>query len=151
MADRRFRCCPVGIGAGAKYRDGEATMGQRITIRLDNEVYESLQGRSQELGLDRSFLIREAILKYLDGEASDPEAMKSSARHAMPPEAFALTAPFRAWNGDLRTELRKRFLELLALANVTAEHWPKTKGMREVYLGILAVCEHLGFGGNGRQ
>jgi hypothetical protein len=121
-------------------------MGRRITIRLGDEDYERLHMRSQDADLDFSFLVREAITKYLDSASADPSARTPATGLFMPPEAFALEGPYRAWCGDLRVELRKRFLELLALSHVTAEHWSKTSGIREVYAGLLALGAHLGIG-----
>src|SRR5206468_8233383 len=100
--------------------------------------YEKLRLRSQETNLDFSFIVRDALGRYLDGE--------STASHVMPAEAFKLTGPYRRGD-DLRVELRKRFLDLLALSHITAEYWSKTKGIREVYAGLLGLCEHLGIGG----
>jgi len=120
-------------------------MGKRITVRLNNEGYARLHGRSQEVRLDISFLVREAIAKYLYA-GSGPEAKTSVASQVMPAEAFKLTGPYRAWCGDLRVELRKRLLTLLALSHVTAEFWSKTKGIRDVYVGLLGLCQHLGIG-----
>ena len=113
-------------------------------MRLDNEGYEKLKGWSQETNLDFSFLVRDAIAKYLDGQPAHQNDTRPTVGPVMPAAAFALTGPYRAWSGDLRAELRNRFLTLLALSHVTAECWPKTKGIREVYVALLSVCHHLG-------
>ena len=112
-------------------------MARRITVRLKNEGYEKLRLRSQETNLDFSFIVRDALGRYLDGE--------STASHVMPAESFKLTGPYRRGD-DLRVELRRRFLDLLALSHVTAEYWSKTKGIREVYVGLLALSHHLDIG-----
>ena len=125
-------------------------MGRRITVRLDNEGYAKLQRRSQEAGLDLSFLVREAIGRYLNGTSADPGTATPASGQVMPAEAFRLTGPYRRGD-DLRVELRKRFLDLLALSHVTAEYWSKTKGIREVYAGLLALCQHLRIGEGVRQ
>ena len=121
-------------------------MSRRITIRVGDEDYEKLRQRCQDATLDLSFLIRDAIGTYLEGGTPAQEAKRTDTGLVMPPEAFALTGPYRAWSGDLRIELKERFLELLALAHTAAEHWPKTKGIREVYVALLSVCQHLGIG-----
>lgn len=125
-------------------------MGKRMTIRLGDEAYEKLQKRSQEANLDFSFLIRKAIEGYLEDEDVEQRAIKV-ANPVMPDEAFALAGPFRGWSGDLRVELRQRFLELLALAHTTAKNWPKTRGIREVYIALLSAGQHLGIGQDGRH
>ena len=127
-------------------------MGKRITIRLDDQCIENLQKRSQETGLDFSFLIREAIGRYLDSGTMAQEAKPVSAGLVMPGEAFALSGPYRAWSGDLRVELKKRFMDLLALAHSTIQSWPRSPGIREVYAGLLPLAQYLGIGnGVGRE
>jgi hypothetical protein len=121
--------------------------GRRVSVRMDCKLYENLQQRSREIGLDFSATIRAAMDQYFDGDS----ASKVAPNAVMPAEAFALTGPFRAWPGDLRTELRKRLLALLALAYETARSWPRTKGLREVYLLLLEAASHLGIGSTGGQ
>jgi len=119
-------------------------MGKRITIRIDDQSYEKLQKRSQEVNLDFSFLIREAIGRYFsEAGTADQQAQSAGTGQVMPPEAFALTGPYRAWSGDLRMELKKRLKQMLALSHTTAEHYPRTKGIREVYLAILGAYYQL--------
>jgi hypothetical protein len=48
-------------------------------------------------------------------------------------------------------ELRKRFLDLLALSHSTAQNWPKSPGTREVYSGLLGLAQYLGIGGCDRH
>lgn len=122
-------------------------MGKRITLRIDDQCHEQLQRRCQAAGLDISFVVREALGRYFsEAGTADQQAQSADTSHVMPPEAFGLTGPYRAWSGDLRVELRKRFLDLLALAHSTAETWPKSPGIREVYAGLLALAHYLGIG-----
>jgi len=119
-------------------------MSRRITIRLGNEDYEKLQKRSQEASLDFSFLVREALGRYFsDAGTADQGAKPAGTGLAMPADAFALTGPYRAWSGDLRTELRKRLREMLALSHATADQYPRTKGVREVYMAVLEAYHQL--------
>ena len=104
-------------------------MSKRITIRLDDEAHERLQKRSESLNLDVSFLARTAINRYLDSGTPAQEPKPDYTNLVMPDEAFSLTPPYRAWSGDLRVELKKRFLDLLALAHSTAQIWPKSPGV----------------------
>ena len=121
-------------------------MGKRITIRLDDESHENLRKRSQEVGLDVSFLLRQAINKYLEEGAAGQVAKCAAAIPGMPAEAFSLEGDYRAWSGDLRKELRRQFLQLLAVAHTTADHWPRTAGIREVYVGLLELGRYLEIG-----
>lgn len=127
-------------------------MSRRITIRLDNEIHERIQQRSQETSLDFSFLVREALRKYLaDSGTTAQEPKPDYTNLVMPDQAFALTGPYRAFSGDLRLEMRKRFLDFLALAHSTAKIWPRSPGIREVYAGLLALGHHLGIGNDVRH
>ena len=128
-------------------------MSRRVTIRLGEEDFGRLQKRCQETGLDFSFIVRDALSEYFaDSGTTDQEPKPPRAGQVMPAEAFALTPPYRAWSGgDLRTELRKRLLDLLALAHTATQSWPKTPGVREVYSGLLELGLHLGIGQDGRH
>jgi len=123
-------------------------MSRRITIRLADEDYQKLQSRCQDAGLDASFVVRDALGRYFSAvSAADPQAPSAAASNVMPAEAFALTGPYRAWSGDLRVELKKQLLRMLALAHATADQYPRTKGVREVYVAILdAYCQLNGVG-----
>jgi len=100
------------------------------------------------MGCDVSFVVRQALEAFLNGDAENGEGRSTPCgSHVMPPEAFALTGPYRAWSGDLRVEVRRRFTELLAASHVCAQHWPKAPGVRESYAGLLALAPHFGLGG----
>lgn len=147
MSDTSKKASPDNETGENRRFDARRNMGKRITIRIDDQSYEKLQRRSQDAGLDFSFLIREAIGRYFsEAGTADQQAQSAGTGQVMPPEAFALTPPYRAWSGDLRAELRKRFLDFLALAHSTAQTWPKSPGIREVYAGLLALAPYLGIG-----
>jgi len=117
----------------------------RITVRVSGQTRESLKRRCRESGYDVSFVVRQALEAFLNGEAENGEGHGSpNGGHVMPQEAFALTGPYRAWSGDLRVEVRRRFTELLAAAHVCAQHWPKTPGVRESYARLLELCPFFG-------
>jgi predicted transcriptional regulator len=124
-------------------------MSKRVTIRLGDEEYEKLQNRCLATNLDSSFLIRDALSKYLaDTGTTAQQAKPANTGMAMPDEAFALEGPFRAWSGDLRAEVRKRLKEMLALSHAAAGQFPKTKGIREVYMSVLEAFNQLNDGGH---
>lgn len=123
----------------------EKTPDRRITVRMSIDLNERLSNLSDSLGLDRSFLVREAVQKYLDRPSEQPE------NQALPPEIFALTPPYRAWSGDRRVELRNQFEKLLALSAVSAEYFPKTRGLREIFTTLLALYQQLKINGVGHD
>ncbi|MBZ5499139.1 MAG: hypothetical protein LAP85_22295 [Acidobacteriia bacterium] len=113
-------------------------MSRRVTIRLGDEDYAKLQNRCQAMNLDTSFVVKEALGRYFsDSGTTSQEAKPASTSQVMPAEGFERLGPYRAWSGDLRAELRKRLLEMLALSYATAEQFPRTKGVREVYIAVL--------------
>ena len=125
-------------------------MTKRVTVRLSDDMYEKLRLRSAASDLDVSCLVREAVDRYIAETAVSTHASQGEAGGpVMPAEAFALEGPYRAWPGDLRVELRKRFLQLLAIAHVTILNWPKTQGVREVYAGLLALSKYLNIANSG--
>ncbi len=126
-------------------------MSRRITVRLDDRCYSNLRQRCNDVGVDLSFAIREALRKYVDAVSSEKEAGTVTTNQAMPAEAFALEGPYRAWCGDLRIELRRRSVDLLALSHVAAENWKKSPGIREFFVAFLSACTHLGIGQGGRH
>lgn len=127
-------------------------MSKRITIRLGDEDYEQLQKRCRETSLDASFMIREALNSYLSKAGTTSKtAQPKNTGLAMPDEAFKMTPPYRAWSGDLRVELRKRFLDFLALAHSTAQTWPRSPGTREVYAGLLELTQYFRIENNDRH
>jgi hypothetical protein len=119
-------------------------MGKRITLRIDDQIHEKLMKQCRDLNLDASFVVREALGRYFSetGTADSP-VLSAGAKYAMPPEAFALAGPYRAFSGDLRAALKKRLLDMLALAHSTADQYPRTKGVREAYRAILEAYHLL--------
>jgi hypothetical protein len=119
-------------------------MGKRITLRINDQCFEKLQSRCREAGLDTSFVVRDALGRYFaDSGTMSQEAKLASTGQVMPAEGFERLGPYRAWSGDLRAELRKRLLEMLAISYATVEQFPRTPGVREVYLAVLDAYYQL--------
>ena len=117
----------------------------RITVRLSGQTCESLKRRCQESGCDSSFVVRQALDGFLEGDEGSGEGRGSPGGvHVIPAEVFALTGPYRAWSGDLRVEVRRQFTQLLAASHTCAQHWPKTQGVREAYAGLLELSPFFG-------
>ena len=125
-------------------RGWEVRMGRRVTFRVPNATYELLQKRCGGMGCDVSFVVRQALEAFLNGDMGNGKGRGSPGGHLMPAEAFAQTGPYRAWSGDLRVEVKRQFTQLLAASHTCAQHWPKTPGVRESHAGLLELCPLFG-------
>ena len=119
---------------------------RRLTVRLDQELYEKVQGYCHDATLDYSALVRKALADYLNSDTASQAKVNST----MPSEALRLIGRYQTWGYDLREQFRTRFLELLAMAHATSKRWPRTEWVREVYLGLIQLYQHLE-SENGRQ
>jgi len=122
---------------------------RKITFRVDPTLAGLLDHRCQETGSDVSFVIREGLARYLNGEQESAKGQKIPPSTVLPPEIHALTPEFLGFSGDLRAEVKRRFAGLLAAAHVCKEHYPRTPGVREAYAGLLALSAHFGLGQGG--
>ena len=122
---------------------------RKITFRVDPTLAGLLDHRCQETGSDVSFVIREGLARYLSGDQERAEGQKIPPSPVLPPEIHMLTPEFRAYTGDLRAEVKRRFAGLLAAAHVCKEHYPRTPGVREAYAGLLALSVYFGLGQGG--
>lgn len=119
----------------------------RITIRLEDSLYQMLVQRCQMTKTDVSFQIRDALASHLQG--NDPPKSGVVSAVLVPPDVFAKEGPYRAWGlGDLRKEVERQFESLLPAMHVCAEHYPRTRGVREMCAGLFALRRHLPFGGS---
>jgi hypothetical protein len=128
---------PVEKASDTKAKDNNPE--KRITFRLDDNLYEQIQHRCQEIGIDYSALIRRAIIKHLEGES----AAKGIADMGMPAEALALIGPFQVWGSDIREELRLRFLKLLAMSYVASGKWRRVEWIHRIHAGLLQLYRCL--------
>ena len=119
---------------------------RRITFRLDPTLAGLLDHRCKQAGTDASFVIREGLARYLNGDQERAEGQKVPPSPVLPPEVHMLTPEFRGFSGDLRAEVKRRFAGLLAAASVCKEHYPRTPGVRETYAGLLALSAYFGLG-----
>jgi len=123
---------------------GNGTDG-RVTFRMDTSLYERFQRHSRESGVDSSTLVRSALTQFLDEGSA---VSGSPPRLAMPPEAFESLNDATVWPKDHRVELKERFLKIVAMSYSAAKLYPKTRGLRELHVGLLKLCPHLGIGKN---
>ncbi len=118
----------------------------RITIRLEADLYGSLVEYCQTTGNDLSFAVRQALGSHLRNAGAVQPGGASFTTFLPPEEIFRQAPRYLSWNGDLRKEIRRQFIELLAEANVCVRHYPKTEGLRELYNALLSLSRYLVFG-----
>jgi hypothetical protein len=116
----------------------------RITIRLDNNQWQALEGFCQATGHDLSHAVRKA-LDSLPTPRTDGGPSPPSPRSLAPPDkVLRLMTKYRAWaRGDLRDERAEQYSELLAVALACKELFPKTNGVREFYAGLLDLNQFI--------
>jgi hypothetical protein len=114
----------------------------RITIRASSELRNRLEETAKRLGIGLSDVVRELLELGLES-GSDTGGKTTAANFAILPEAFQYSAPYRAWCGDLRIEYKKRFLALVALGHETAQRWPRTEWVRQLFLALLPLQKYL--------
>ena len=112
---------------------------RRLTVRLDQELYEKVQKYCHDAALDYSILVRKALSDFFNSDA----ASKDKSTPTMPGEALRLIGRYQTWGYDLRDQFRARFLDILAMAHVTTKRWARTPWVREIYLGLLQLYQHL--------
>jgi hypothetical protein len=117
---------------------------KRITVRLDDSQWKVLEGFCQTTGHDLSYAVRIA-LDSLCAAGADASPCAASPRHLSPPDrVLPQMMKYRSWGrGDLRSERMRQYDELLALAFVCKQLFPKTSGVREFYEGVLNLSRFL--------
>lgn len=116
--------------------------GRRITVRVNECLHARVRETAKALNIDCSSLIRELLERGL-ASGSTADGNPSPASLSILPEVFEFSPSFRAFCGDLRLELRKRFLMLLALGHEASQRWPKTLWVRPLFLGLLPLQKYL--------
>jgi hypothetical protein len=114
-------------------KSGGARTDRRVTARLDPDLFEKVNSRCNNLGIDLSTAIRRALSQFIEGDS----AAKDHAIMTMPAEAGALMGRYQVWGSDLKEKLRENFLQLLAMAYVTERRWPRAMWVKELYRALL--------------
>jgi hypothetical protein len=120
-------------------KPGAARTDRRVTVRLDSGLFEKVNSRCNELGIDLSTAIRRALSQFIEGDCVSRE----DANPTMPAEASALMGRYQVWGSDLKEKLRGNFLQLLAMAYVTERRWPRSMWVRELYRALLPLYKCL--------
>lgn len=124
---------------------------KQITVRFSHSVVEMIERKCGELGCDTSFVIRKAVEGFLEVNGDDPTQGKPCASLVFPTELLGHTSQYLAFSGNLRQEVQRQFIELLAAVYVAARHFPKTEWIMELYATMLAVSKYINLEQSVRQ
>ena len=76
--------------------------------------------------MDRSFMVRDSIERYLASGSADTETKIPAASPILPPSIFMLTPPYRGLGRDLRVELWDGLRRLVVSGKrATYPAWPR--------------------------
>jgi hypothetical protein len=112
----------------------------RITVRVNDNLHKRMLETANALGVDLSTVVRDLLERDLE---SGSDTKTNAANCAILPDVFQYSPRYRAWCGDLRLELRKQFLILLALAHESSGRWPKTPWVRQLFMALLPLQKYL--------
>jgi len=117
----------------------------RISVRLTETQIQRLEDLCLESGCEVSHLVRHAIDEFLKAKFGEPATGNDAKRLSPPEQIIPLTAQYRAWGrGDLRTELKTKFADLLALSFTCRDLYPRTTNVVEGYEALLKLHRHFG-------
>ena len=114
---------------------------RRITVRLGQDDWVTVQSMRQGAGLDISGVIRAALRAATAPKEGNTATPKPPKPFTVPDRIRSRTPKYRAWaNGNLRAEWNRQFDEMFALTLVCREFFPRTPGIAQV-LAHLADIE----------
>jgi hypothetical protein len=131
---------------GAARNGSHKTKHRRITIRVQDEVYEALMASSRDRGCDLSHVVRNALNGSLK-----PEIAPNEPRRPMkwPEEIEPQVHHYLAIvDKDIRRERRRLFGHLLAVSVACKERYPRTVGILEGHQSLLRLQHLFGYGEN---
>ena len=116
------------------------TRGQRITVRLGEEDWVTVQSRCQEAGLDISDVVRAALRATAASKEGNEGTPKPPKSFSVPDRILRGVPKYLAWgSGNPKEEWHKQFDEFFALNLACKKLLPKTPGIAEtlVYLADI--------------
>ena len=116
----------------------------RISVRLEDELWERLHTCAKETEIVPSTVVRQALQAYLAD--ADPSTKGLPKRPSPPPEEISpLLSKYWGWgNGDIRKERARLFRELLAASFACKKLYPLTAGLEESYIELRQLAQLFG-------
>jgi hypothetical protein len=125
----------------------EVTMpgSQRITVRLPEGHMGPLQQYCAERNCDVSHVVRLALDAFLATDMAPADDQVSPKRITPPDEIMKPVRKYFAWgSGDLRAELCRLYIEVLAASYACRRLFPRTASVVNGYEGLLQLCRYFG-------
>lgn len=128
-----------------RYLEGTMPGSQRITVRLPESHIGPLQQYCAERNCDVSHVVRQALDAFLATDAGSADHQISPKRITPPEEIMKPVRKYFAWgDGDLRMELRRQYIEVLAVSYACRRLFPRTANVVNGYEGLLQLCRYFG-------
>ena len=118
---------------------------KRISVRLKDAQRASLETYCQRTEQEKSFVVRKALIAFLDAQEQGAATVPKPRRLTPPQPVFDRYQRFMNWsNGDLRIERKRLFIDLLAASFACKKLWLRTPGIIEGYEELLQLCTYFG-------
>jgi hypothetical protein len=106
--------------------------GRRITLRLDEDEWASVQALCQSSGLDVSGAVRWTLRAARAPGDGLPAVQEAPKRFSIPDRILTKVQPYLAWGkGNLKDERNRQFDECFALTLACKQLFPRTPGIAE--------------------
>lgn len=118
----------------------------RITVRLNEQLHNLLKKTCDDSGHDLTTVVRKALESVLNSGEDSRQEDGNEIVTVPPEDIYEKVGRYLAWGrGDLRVELKKQYIEILATAFAAQRHFPRTPGIKEAYAGLLQISAHIKF------
>ncbi len=118
----------------------------RISVRLEDELWERLHTCAKEAEIVLSTVVRQALQAYLAD--ADPSTNGPPKRPLAPPEEISpLLSKYWGWgdrSNDMRKERERLYRELLAASFACKKLYPLTPGLEESYIELRQLAKLFG-------
>ena len=118
----------------------------RISVRLEDELWERLHTCARETEIVPSTVVRKALQEHLAD--ADPSTNGPPKRPSPPPEEISpLLSKYWGWgdrSNDMRNERERLDRELLAASYACKKLYPLTPGLEESYIELRQLAQLFG-------
>ena len=118
----------------------------RISVRLEDELWERLHTCAKEAEIVPSTVVRRALDGHLNNAA--PSGNGKALRPLAPPEEISpLLSKYWGWgdrSNDMRKERERLYRELLAASFACKKLFPLTPGLEEGYIELRHLAKLFG-------